>query len=67
MTPDTTDTTVFQINHARILEPKANVNVYTNAGDRLFPTVRVIDHSGALTCKMREKAALELSGLSNKE
>ena len=25
--------TVFQINHARILEPKANENFYTNAGD----------------------------------
>ena len=67
MTPDTTDTTVFQINHARVLEPKANENVCTNAGDRLFPTVRVIDHSGALTIRMREKAALELSGQSSKE
>ena len=67
MTPDTTDTTVFQINHARVLEPKANENLYTNAGDRLFPMVRVIDHSGALTIRMREKAALELSGQSSQE
>ena len=67
LTPNTTDTTLFQINHARVLEPKANENVYTNAGDRLFPTARVIDHSGAFTTKMREKAALELSGQSNKE
>ena len=65
--PDTTETTVFQINHARVLEPKANENVYTNTGDRLFPTVRVIDHSGTLTTRMREKAALELSGQSSKE
>ena len=67
MTPDTTGTTVFQINHARVLEPKANEKVYTNDGDRLFPTVRVIDHSGKITTRMREKAALELSGLSSKE
>ena len=67
MTPETTDTTVFQINHARVLEPKANENVCTNKGERLFPTVRVIDHSGALTVRMREKAALELSGQSSKE
>ena len=53
---------MFQINHVRALEPKANENVYTNDGDRLFPMVRVIDHSGTLTTRMREKAALELSG-----
>ena len=67
MTPDATDTTVFQINHVRVLEPKANENLHTKAGDRLFPTVRAIDHSGALTTKVREKAALELSGLGSKE
>ena len=67
MTPDTTDTTVFQINFARVLEPKANDNVYTNDRDRLFPTVRAIDSTGALTTRMREKAALELSGQSYKE
>ena len=66
-TVDTMGATLFQINHARVLEPKANENVCTNAGDRLFPTVRVIDHSGTLTVKMREKAALELSGQSSKE
>ena len=58
---------MFQINHARILEPKANENLYTNAGDRLFPTVRVIDSSGTSTIKMREKAALKLSGQGSKE
>ena len=59
--------TVFQNNHACILEPKANENLYTNAGDRLFPAVRVIDTSGTVTTKMREKAALELSGQSSTE
>ena len=59
--------TVFQINHARILELEANENFYTNAGDRLFPTVLVIDSSGTSTIKMHEKAALELSGQGSKE
>ena len=59
--------TVFQINHARILEPKGNENVFTNNGERLFPLVQVIDTSGALVLKMREKAALEVSGQTSKE
>ena len=67
MTPTTTETTVLQINHARVPEPKANENVYMYAGDGLFPTIRVIEHSGTSTIKMREKAALELSGQSSKE
>ena len=57
--------TVFQINHARIVEPKGNENVFTNNRERLFPLVQVIDTSGALVLKMREKAALELSGQSS--
>ena len=59
--------TLFQIKHARILEPKANENIHTNAGDRLFPTVRIIDPSSTLTIRMREKTALELSGQESKE
>ena len=31
------ETTVFQINHARILEPKGNEHVFTNNRERLFP------------------------------
>ena len=53
---------VFQINHARIVEPKGNEDVFASGGERLFPSVQVIDPSGALVLKMREKAALELSG-----
>ena len=53
---------VFQINHARIVEPKGNEDVFASGGERLFPSVQVIDTSGALVLKMREKAALELSG-----
>ena len=53
---------LFQINHARIVEPKGNEDVFALGGERLFPSVQVIDTSGALVLKMREKAALELSG-----
>jgi len=61
-TPITHETTIFQINHARILEPKGNENVFNNGGERLFPSVQVTDTSGAVVLKMREKTALELSG-----
>ena len=53
---------LFQINHARIVEPKGNEDVFALGGERLFPSVQVIDTSGALVLKMGEKAALELSG-----
>ena len=53
---------LFQINHARIVEPKGNEDVFVSGGERLFPSVWVIDTSGALVLKMREKAALQLSG-----
>ena len=58
---------VFQINHVRILAPKANEHVYTNAGDRLFSTVSIMDTSGTVTMKMSAKAALELAGNIAKE
>ena len=61
------DNALFQINHARILEPKTSSNVYTNAGDRLFPEVCVIDQTGAVDLRMRQKAALDISGQSTKE
>ena len=56
---------LFQINHARIVEPKGNEDVFATGGESLFPSVQVIDTSGALVLKMREKAALELSGQSS--
>ena len=59
---DASDHGLFQINHARIVEPKGNEDVFAGGGERLFPSVQVIDSSGALVLKMREKAALELSG-----
>ena len=59
--------TLFQINHARIIEPSAGDNLLTNNGERLFPSVRVVDRTGALDLRMREKVALELSGHVSKE
>jgi len=61
------DTVVFQINHARIVEPKTGDNVCTNQGDRLFPECTVIDQTGAAQLRMTQKAALNISGLSTKE
>ena len=45
---------VFQINHARSIEPKAHENYFTK-DDRLFPAVRVVDPTGMLELRMREK------------
>ena len=51
---------ILQINHARVLEPKKNEQLHTNAGDRLFPLVRVMDVTGGVELRMREKAVLAL-------
>ena len=59
--------TLFQINHARIIEPSGRDNLLTNNGERLFPLVRVVDRTGALELRMREKVALEMSGTVSKE
>ena len=56
---------MFQINHARIIEPKARENHLTK-DDRLFPSVRVMDATGTLELRMREKTALSLAGASDK-
>ena len=53
---------LFQINHARILEPKGLDSVFANNTDRLWPNMRVIDSTGTVEIRMREKAALSLSG-----
>ena len=58
---------LFQINHVRIIEPAANDGVLTNDGARLFVPVAMIDRSGTVEVRMREKAALELSCLTSKE
>ena len=53
---------VFQINHARVLEPKSGDNVFAKETDKLWPSVRVADSTGNVEVRMRKKAALELSG-----
>ena len=53
---------LFQMNHVRVLEPKSGDSVYARETDRLWPNVRVIDSTGTIEIRMREKAALELSG-----
>ena len=58
---------IFQINHARVLEPKANDKLYTNDGERLFPLVRVMDVTGTIELRMREKAVLGLGGQADSE
>ena len=57
--------TLFQINHVRILEPSASDNLQVD--DRLFVPVRLIDRTGAVELRMREKVASELSGLADKD
>ena len=52
---------ILQINHARVLEPNKNVQLHTKAGDRLFPQVRVVDVTGSVELRMRQKAVLALS------
>ena len=52
---------VFQINHARVLEPKGSESVFAKETERLWPSVRVIDSTGTIEIRMREKAALDLS------
>ena len=53
---------LFQINHARIIEPSSRDNLLTTNQERLVPLARIIDRTGALELRMREKVALELSG-----
>ena len=57
--------TLFQINHVRVLEPKGGDSVFAKETDRLWPNVRVVDSTGTIEIRMREKAALELSGASD--
>ena len=58
---------LFQINHARIIEPSSSDNLLTKGQERLFPVARIVDRTGALELRMREKVALELSGQISKE
>ena len=57
---------LFQMNHMRVLEPSAGQNILTSDG-RLFPEILIEDLSGQIELRAREKAVLELSGLSDRE
>ena len=59
--------TLWQINHVRVSEPSNSENLLTNNQERLFPLVLVSDRTGSVELRMREKAALELSGLGTKD
>jgi len=57
---------LFQINSVRIIEPGVGEDLLAE-GVRLFPPVRAIDSTSAVSLRMREKAALELTGMDDKE
>ena len=57
--------TLFQLNHVRISEPGCGENIKTKDGARLFVPVRLLDFTGAVNLRMRQQAALELSGYSS--
>ena len=50
---------LFQINHCRIIEPPKG-NDYCTKDGRLFPLIKVVDATGAVELRMREKTALAL-------
>ena len=57
---------LFQLNHVRVREPLPNDDIYAGQGSRLFVPVLLQDHTGQVDLRMREKAALELSGCHEK-
>ena len=64
--PATDSSHLFQLNHVRIMEPSVAETVLTSDGSRLFVPVTLQDHTGEVELRMREKAALEFSGLSDR-
>ena len=64
---DSTEEMLFQVNHVRIMEPGCGENVKTNDGARLFVPVRLMDFTGVVQLRMRQQAALELSGMDSVE
>ena len=58
---------LFQLNHVLLVEPPANANILAGENqDRLFVPIAAHDHSGQVELRMREKAALALSGLPDR-
>ena len=58
---------LFQVNHVRVIEPGCGEGIKTNDGARLFVPVRIMDFSGVVSLRMRQQAALELSGMDSVE
>ena len=59
---------VFQINHCHVGIPSAGQDILTKDGERIWvQNVRLMDATGSLIVSMREKAALELSGLASRD
>ena len=64
--PNAETSHLFQLNHVRIIEPAAGATVTTETGGlRLWVPVVIEDYSGQVELRMREKAALEFSGLES--
>lgn len=59
-------THLFQLNHVRVIEPAAGEQVLTADGTRLFVPVTLEDIYGQVQLRMREKAALELSQVNDR-
>ena len=57
--------TLFQINHVRIVEPSASDNLQVD--DSLCVRFRLVDRTGVVELRMREKVALEVSGVADKD
>ena len=59
--------TLFQLNYVRIKEPQPGEDHYASGGTHLFPKADVLDCTGQLELRMREKTALELSMMAREE
>ena len=58
---------LLQINHIRVLEPAADQPLLTNKNNRIFLLLKIMDHSGQLELRIREKTVLSLSGFDKDE
>ena len=51
---DSHDATLFQLNHVRILEPRAGESLSAKDGSRLFSKIDIIDYTAHVELRMRE-------------
>ena len=61
------DAKLFQLNHVRVLEPRPGDELLTKDESRLFVAVRLVDYTGTIEVRMREKAALELGDCEDRD